>query len=116
MREPSALATLDWNGAVRVALGGASWLDGLVGGGLHILCQLAEHTTAPDPAGDEAMSAATLLGVPLDAGVDEIRAALRTKLSATRLHPDHGGNESEAKRFIAAKNFLVERARTAPPT
>jgi hypothetical protein len=29
----------------------------------------------------------------------------------TRIHPDEGGDEEEAKRIIAAKNLLIERAR-----
>jgi hypothetical protein len=55
--------------------------------------------------------AAALLGVAVDANADEIRAALRARLTASRLHPDQGGDAEEAKRLIAAKNFLIERAR-----
>lgn len=55
--------------------------------------------------------AANVLGVDVDASADEIRAALRAKMSAGRVHPDHGGDERVAKRLIAARNFLVERAR-----
>lgn len=55
--------------------------------------------------------AATLLGVAVEANADEIRAALRSRLSASQLHPDHGGDGEEAKRLIAARNLLVERAR-----
>ena len=57
--------------------------------------------------------AATLLGVAVEANADEIRAALRARLSASRLHPDHGGDGKEAKRLIAAKNLLIERIRAA---
>jgi hypothetical protein len=59
----------------------------------------------------EAAEAATLLGVSLDAGEDEVRAALRAHLASSRLHPDQGGDGEEAKRLIAAKNLLTERAR-----
>jgi hypothetical protein len=63
---------------------------------------------------DEAVAnAAALLGVAVDANADEIRAALRSRLSASGLHPDQGGDGEEAKLLIAAKNLLVERARAA---
>lgn len=61
--------------------------------------------------GDEpARDAAALLGVSLDATADEVRAALRSKLATSRLHPDHGGSGEEATRLITARNLLVERA------
>jgi hypothetical protein len=53
------------------------------------------------------------LGVGTDASPDEVRAALRARLSASPLHPDHGGDGEQAKRLIAAKNHLIERARAA---
>lgn len=59
----------------------------------------------------ETANAAALLGVAVDASADEIRAALRRALSASRLHPDHGGDGEQAKTLIAAKNLLIERAR-----
>lgn len=55
--------------------------------------------------------AAALLGVSFDATEDQLRAALRAQLSSSRIHPDHGGDGEAAKRLIAAKNLLVERAR-----
>jgi len=61
----------------------------------------------PDPAED----AATLLGVDLDATEGEIRAALRRKLTETHAHPDQGGDLAGARRFIAARDLLIERAR-----
>jgi hypothetical protein len=69
-----------------------------------------ERHVAPvvDP---EVAQAAALLGISVDASEDEIRAALRSLLSSSRLHPDQGGDGEEAKRLIAAKNLLVERAR-----
>jgi hypothetical protein len=64
---------------------------------------------------DEAAEAAQLLGVGLDASESEIRAALRARLTDSRMHPDHGGDGEEAKRLIAARNLLVERARMVRP-
>lgn len=58
----------------------------------------------------EALTAALLLGVRVDARPDEIRAALRRRMSEARVHPDQGGDEKAARRFIDAKNLLVERA------
>jgi hypothetical protein len=60
---------------------------------------------------EKAASAASLLGVDAAATEDEIRAALRARLSSSKLHPDQGGDGEEAKRLIAAKNLLIERAR-----
>jgi hypothetical protein len=60
---------------------------------------------------DKTEQAAALLGVTATASEDEIRAALRSLLSGSRLHPDHGGDGEEAKRLIAAKNHLIDRAR-----
>jgi hypothetical protein len=64
-------------------------------------------------ADPQVVRAAGLLGVALDATEDRIRAALRTLLASSRLHPDQGGDADKAKRFIAAKNLLIERARWA---
>jgi hypothetical protein len=58
-----------------------------------------------------ALEAALILGVRLDATEDQIRAALRARLRDSRIHPDQGGDGEEAKRLIAARNLLVERAR-----
>jgi hypothetical protein len=62
----------------------------------------------------EAVDAAALLGVEPDASADEIRAALRRRMSEERAHPDHGGDEETAKRLIGAKNLLIERLGGAP--
>jgi hypothetical protein len=60
---------------------------------------------------DPICAAADLLDVSIEASADEIRAALRKKMVASRLHPDQGGDEETAKRYIAAQNLLVERAK-----
>ena len=60
---------------------------------------------------DKIAQAAAVLGIAPDATEDEIRAALRAHLSSSRLHPDQGGDSEQAKRLIAAKNLLIERAR-----
>jgi hypothetical protein len=65
---------------------------------------------------DSAVEAATLLGVSLDASEDQVRAALRERLVDHRLHPDQGGDPEQAKRFIAAQNLLIERARARRPS
>jgi hypothetical protein len=70
------------------------------------------RTEPRTPREVEAMRAAELLGVPLDATEDVIRAALRARLATSRLHPDHGGDGVAATELIAAKNLLVERARS----
>jgi hypothetical protein len=61
----------------------------------------------------EARNAAELLGVAEGATQDDIRAALRRRLASSQLHPDQGGDGEEAKRLIAAKNLLIDRARRA---
>jgi len=45
----------------------------------------------------------------VDASADEIRAALRAYLAESRSHPDQGGDGDEARRFIDAKNLLIQR-------
>jgi hypothetical protein len=70
---------------------------------------VSEEIQAP-PIDVEAANAAALLGIAIDASADEVRAALRRALSASRLHPDHGGDGEQAKVLIAAKNLLIDRA------
>lgn len=79
------------------------------------LDEVAKTQTHDEPAytDDDAVAAALMLEVNLDASADEIRRALRRKLSVLRLHPDHGGNGVEAARFIGAKNLLIERLKDA---
>ena len=72
--------------------------------------QPQEEPPAAPPLPD-VVEAATLLGVSIDATEDQLRAALRSRLSSSRIHPDHGGDAEAAKCLIAAKNLLVERAR-----
>jgi hypothetical protein len=40
-----------------------------------------------------------------------VRAALRERIAASRIHPDQGGAHAAAARLIAAKNLLCDRAR-----
>lgn len=72
-----------------------------------------EAQDGPAHSDDDVLAAAILLEVNIDASADEIRRALRRKLSILRLHPDHGGNGVEAARLIAAKNLLIERIKDA---
>jgi hypothetical protein len=76
----------------------------------------AHAEVAPITVIDEKMAqAAAALGIAASASEDEVRAALRARLSSSRLHPDHGGDGEQAKRLIAAKNLLIERARAVRP-
>jgi hypothetical protein len=100
-----------WSGLLDVAMSVglqalANWL----------IARAAREATADACADEdhdhpEAIEAARLLGVDVHAGADEIRAALRAKLANSGLHPDHGGDGSEATRLIAARNLLIERLR-----
>ena len=75
----------------------------------------SQDATAPTFVDPKARRAAEVLGVDVGASEDTIRAALRARLSCSRLHPDHGGDGEEATSLIAAKNFLIERARAMRP-
>src|SRR4051794_1405934 len=109
---------IDWHEVARSAIGSA-FFAGLIGGALHVLGKAIEaevmRTTIeetpsseqPAPVQDDAARAAMLLGVSIDASADEIRAALRSQLAESRLHPDHGGDGEQAKELIAAKNLLI---------
>ncbi len=66
--------------------------------------------STPDPRA-QAQAAAALLGVPLSASEGVIRAGLRWKLVAARLHPDHSGDGAEARKLIAARDLLLARLR-----
>lgn len=59
----------------------------------------------------EELEAAARLGVDVDASADVVRAALRERLAASRIHPDQGGDHDVAAQLIAAKNLLCARAR-----
>jgi hypothetical protein len=119
---------IDWREVARAAFGSAV-LAGALSGGIYLLGKLVEEhnarvnaaaraTQPPNAAEDEpeessdddaAIDAARLLGVRVDASANEVRAALRTRLANSRLHPDQGGDGDAAKRLIAAKNLLIDR-------
>jgi hypothetical protein len=73
-----------------------------------------QEAAAVDEAMRRAEEAAALLDVNVNASADEIRRALRARLSEARLHPDQGGDENAAKELIAAKNLLIERLKGWP--
>lgn len=73
----------------------------------------SDNESVAPPIDERTENAAARLGIAPNATEDEIRAALRVRLSSSRLHPDHGGDGDEAKELIAAKNLLIERARAA---
>ena len=74
----------------------------------------AEHhnETPPIVVDERTAAAASLLGVDVGATEDQVRAALRARLASSKLHPEHGGDGEAAKELIAAKNLLVEQARS----
>lgn len=133
----TACLKCDWTTLAKAALG-SNELAAMVGEAFRAIGRSIEHdiaraesATPPQSPPDETprvdapadhapvvidaatAEAAALLGVAVDANADEIRAALRARLTTSRLHPDQGGDAEEAKRLIAAKNFLIERARAA---
>lgn len=124
MEEVKNPPTIDWRDVARTALGSA-FIAGIAAGALYVVGKVLEDVQLPAPeviepapreeyaedSSDEIAAAAALLGVSPEASEDAIRAALRERLSASRLHPDHGGDGEEASRLIAARNRLVELAR-----
>ena len=71
----------------------------------------SEASSATSASDHEAEAAAELLGVNVNSTVAEVRSALRTKMTASRVHPDHGGDGTLARELTAAKNLLTERAK-----
>jgi hypothetical protein len=105
-RHPFGTYEGDFKQQLKVALSDFVTVSLLVFKGYLDMVAQREADTHSD---DAAVAAALLLEVNLDASADEIRRALRRKLSIARLHPDQGGNGARAARLIAAKNLLVER-------
>jgi hypothetical protein len=121
-KEPSAPMDIDsptqpsmWREALVAAL-----IAGVVVGSAVLLANQAPPSTSPpdDNADDdelvtstEELEAAARLGVDVDASDDVVRAALRERLVASRIHPDQGGDHDVAAQLIAAKNLLCARAR-----
>lgn len=123
---PMPLTAIDWQKLARDAFG-AGWVAGFIGGTLQTVAKIIEEKNAApsvsripdqilesnDDEEDEATVAAAMLGVSVDASADEIRSALRSRLAASGLHPDQGGDGVEATKLIAAKNLLIDRLRGA---
>ena len=63
-----------------------------------------ESTPEPDPTA----AAFAELGVPTDAGLDEVKAAYRRRVKET--HPDQGGDEDEFKRVREAYTTAKKHA------
>src|SRR5438046_8913672 len=98
---------IDWREIARVVLDGVlsgvhRWLE-TERARIEAQSQDASNDIADDL--DEQAEAAALLGVDLDANPDELRAALRAKIAASRLHPHHGGHGAQPTRLHAAKNL-----------
>jgi hypothetical protein len=123
MEENNNPPSIDWRDVARTALGSA-FIAGIAAGALYVVGKVLEDVQLPTPEivepsptdeadhpADEVDEDAKLLGVSPDASEDSIRAALRERLSASRLHPDHGGDGEEASQLIAARNRLVEHVR-----
>jgi hypothetical protein len=133
-KETPSLASLDWTGLAHAAFE-SPFIARVVGGALEGIARVVDaegwlervvadvrarqstsRSDTDDAETDESsqiFSAADLLGIQPDASESEIRAALRSRLASSRLHPDHGGDGEEAKRLIAAQNLLIARQREA---
>lgn len=91
----------------------AIWRGGIVGGvlvvciGLQLAYASRVRTVAPRTEALSASEAASILGVPVDAGPEAINAAWRRIMA--RAHPDQGGTEGLAARVNAAKDRLLKR-------
>lgn len=106
----------------REALGAALFAGLVVGTAVFLANQpVPPNPVAPPDEGEdvadelaaaqEELEAAARLGVDVDASDDVVRAALRDRITASRVHPDQGGDHDEAARLISAKNLLCARAR-----
>jgi hypothetical protein len=79
----------------------------LIGALLWALAAFVAWRTRAPRLSTETASAARLLGVAPDAGIDDIRAAHRRLIAA--LHPDAGGNGDAAARLNAARDTLLRQ-------
>lgn len=90
----------------------AIWRGGIVGGfivvciGLQLAYASRQRTVAPRTEAITVSEAASILGVPVDAGPEAINAAWRRLMA--RAHPDQGGTEGLAARINAAKDRLLK--------
>jgi hypothetical protein len=113
MMSPAQRITIPgWRDLVR-SVAESALLASAIGSGIVLIAEalLGVEESTDHPSEDAAVEASTLLGVPLDASADEVRAALRRELSVGRVHPDQGGDGVAAARLIASKNLLIERKR-----
>ena len=72
--------------------------------------QLEENANPPAPTGRKAMTAeeaASVLGVPLDADAEAVRAAHRKLIG--QIHPDKGGTDYLAAKINEARDLLLDR-------
>ncbi len=96
------------------------WLEAIATGFTILAVRYVEAKCAPvEPPLDELGAAAELLEVERDAGVQQIRAAFRSKMKLREnldSHPDRGGQGDMALRLINAKNILLAHARSFEET
>jgi hypothetical protein len=121
LSQEAAARPIDWGQAGRIAWLVLNCVNVLDGGKYVAWPDSPEDATAtpavspPPPPVIEMprtpAEAATLLGVPVDADVDEVRAALRAVM-ANGAHPDQGGDAETAKKYIAAKNLLIDQTKS----
>ncbi len=113
MTTPETPEPTDWAQLARKALETLMWA-GAVAGTIYAinvtLDDLEQDSPTPISNDEHFVEAARVLRVSAGATSDEIRAALRARLAETRSHPDQGGDEEQAKKLIAAKNLLMQRA------
>jgi len=106
-----------------IAMGRTSWITGLLVGLIAIASRLSQlaiyvpvlkklfpHMKTSPPKHDtfEDMTrqqAADVLGVSIDANVDEVRFAHKRLIQ--KLHPDRGGSDLLAKQINQAKDILI---------
>lgn len=102
MKTP-AETMIDWAEIGWAALE-AAFFGALLGGAKRFADKLTRRQSDEEHA-------ASLLGIRPGASADEVRAALRRKMTETYAHPDHGGDAEAAAKLIAARDLLLKRTR-----